>query len=207
MLEKEKNPSIYIPLVSNALNAAHVIFSTIGYTGVMVRESLSLLMEVEFHLLQWELPEDTRIQICNFLDEHLPSMCSEHRDYSMDNSAIRKMISGYADLDTGGCDNPLVSDRWAYLLGEDLDDSLTEYGYVKVVVKTLPNSPSGRRSFLFVTDQDSEFDYFVHRRNTDLTLQKFNEIRQGDVLSIRPGTPEGSGRAIPVIDAVLLSDS
>ncbi len=165
-------------------------FKLDGYMPETVHEGFRALDRLCRMEARTQLTEESILLVANFLDAHLPAMCGSSNEYSLGDEFIKELVSRFQL--GGNNDNPLRKERWSDLVifGQVEDQALSGFGYVSArITKRMP-------SYFFAQALEGSSAYFVHRAATDLSISRFADLKDGQLVQILPSdVPPEAGRA------------
>jgi cold shock CspA family protein len=172
-----------------------------GYLPDVVHEGFHAIERLEKLGRRRVLSHDEAALCAGLLDRHLPAMCGNHRDYSLSDSGIVRLVICFRDLPTSGT-NPLKDARWSELIdfGEEGDSVLAGAGYERARITQVVAA----RGFAFARTLDGSRDFFVHKSATDSEAD-FVTLRAGRLVSVLADDSSGAsvGRAWPAKHVML----
>ena len=166
--------------VSEIIQSLSEGFRLDGYLPDTVHEGFRALDRLYRMESRSQLTQDSLKVTSIFLDAHLPAMCGSSNEHSLSDDFIKELILRFRSQ--GGADNPLNADRWSDLVifGEAQDKALANVGYISSRITKV------KESYLFAQAIESAAAFFVHRAATELSPQKFNGLKEGQLLHILP---------------------
>lgn len=172
-----------------------------GYLPDVVHEGFHALERLERLGLRRLLSPDDVALCADFLDRHLPTMCANHRDYSLSDAWVVAFIGCFRDLTCSG-PNPLKRARWSELVdfGAVEDAALVDAGYQTARITRV----LAERGYAFARALDGSRDFYVNRSATGLSASDFEKILPGQLMSVLAAESPGpsSGRAWPAKHAM-----
>lgn len=174
-----------------------------GYLPEVIHEGFHAIERLERLGRRRSLSPDEVALCAGFLDRHLPAMCGNHRDYSLSDEGIARLIACFRELPCSGS-NPLRDSRWADLIasGEGGDSALASAGYETATITRVVAD----RDHAFARTLDGSRDFYLRRSASDLSAAEFSALRPGTLVSVLPADSAGSstGRAWPAKHVMLV---
>jgi hypothetical protein len=185
--------------VNEMLDCIDELFSCDGYAGATVHEAFKVIEEIVHHLRRRELSHACNMKLCTFADTHIVQMCTEHREWSIDDANVRQWLALFAALNCGGA-NPLLAPRWVHIL-EVREEDPERPRYISARVYSRPTAIDGTyHPYLFAAADDGT-EYFVGQRCTSIQRDEFAQIEDGETLFVLPADEWDEGKTRPVKDA------
>jgi cold shock CspA family protein len=195
-------PAERVEAVRSLVECLDETFRLDGYLPDVVHEGFHAIERLEKLGRRRVLSVDEVGLCAGFLDRHLPAMCGNHRDYSLSDDGIVRLVTCFRDLPCSGS-NPLKDARWAELIdfGEEGDAALASAGYETAKITRVVAD----RGYAFARTLDGSRDFYVHRSATDLSVADFTALRPGTLVSVLAAESAGSstGRAWPAKHVML----
>jgi cold shock CspA family protein/predicted transcriptional regulator len=187
-------PPARIEAVRAVVECLDDTFRLDGYPSDVVHEAFHAVERLE-KLARRRVLSPEEVALCaGLLDRHLPAMCGNHRDYSLSDEGIVRLVSCFRDLPCAGT-NALKDARWTELidLGNEDDSALGQAGYETAKITRV----MAERGFAFARALDGSRDFYIHRTATDLSPADFGMLRPGQLVSVLASASPGSttGRA------------
>lgn len=203
----ENEPSaIAEPLLLKSIRTMNMLFELDGITGIFANEGIKLIDDIVRNTLYWgHLSPTLAFESCQFVNNHLLTLVSVHRDYTEDDPEVSKWITILAKCDCDKQDNPLNQEIWSRFLRDgvyikDEEYELINIGYDIVNIYSRPNYSN---NFLFAKNDSGE-EFYVHRDNLNGNDITWRGLKIGDRLAIIRGNVLDRDKAIPVREAKIV---
>jgi len=208
----ENDPESVEKALSGAVDVLSEVFALDGYVGVFVAEGMKLLEQLVYVAKNKQgLSNEAKLKFTTFVDQHLVSMCQEHKSLTLDSPDVLQWVKKLSALSIEGSHNPLTSERWN-LLGttnatELNTDIKLDSNWLCVSVYYRPTADGNgiHKPFLFAQSKQNQ-QYQVRSNKMDSADKVWETIQVGDELEILPDEKAllKEGQARPVIRARLL---
>jgi hypothetical protein len=195
-------PSERTEAVRSLVECLDETFRLDGYLPDVIHEGFHAVERLEKLGRRRMLSLEEAALCAGLLDRHLPGMCGNHRDYSLSDDGIVRLVTCFRDLPCLGS-NPLKDARWSELVdfGDGGDAALANAGYETARITRVVAD----RGYAFARALDGSRDFFVRRSAMELAAEDFTALRPGTLVSVLPGETSGSsgGRAWPAKHVML----
>lgn len=171
--------------LTEAINELSVLIADVGYPAPVIVEGMKLIEQLAFRAEKDPPPSEKMAStVIGFVSEHLPTIATLHRDWTLDSPVVQKWLSALARIEGAEPIARLEQESEAPVPG--LSSSLGPDSF-SATVYYIPNSKLRHPTFLFASDAEDR-QYFVHRDVFDGTDAQWNGIRQGACLFVQPAS-------------------
>jgi len=209
---EQNDPESVEKALSGAVDVLSEVFALDGYVGVFVAEGMKLLEQLVYAAKNKQgLSKEAKLKFTTFVDQHLVSMCKEHKSLTLDSPDVLQWVKELSELSIEGSQNPLTSDRWNLLRTTNATELNTDIkldsNWLCVSVYYRPTAYDNgiHKPFLFAQSKENQ-QYQVRSNKMDSADKVWETIQVDDELEILPDEKAllKEGQARPVLNARLL---
>ncbi|NJK66492.1 MAG: ATP-binding protein [Microcoleus sp. CSU_2_2] len=209
---EQNDPESVEKALLGAVDVLSEVFALNGYVGVFVAEGMKLLEQLVYAAKNKQgLSKEAKLKFTTFVDQHLVSMCQEHKTLKLDSPDVLQWVKELSAISIEGSQNPLTSERWNLLWtinGTELNTDIkldSNWLCVSVYYRPTADGNGIHRPFLFAKSKENQ-QYQVRSNKMDSADKVWEKIQVGDELEILPDEKAilKEGQARPVLNARLL---
>lgn len=191
--------------LAEATKELTALIADVGYPVPVIVEGMKLIEQLAFRAEKDPPPSrEMASLIIRFVSDHLPTVASLHRDFTLDSPVVQTWLSALSRLEGSEPISRLGQEPPDREIDSSRPDQVDQF---PVTVYHIPHSKRGEAhpTFLFASDAQ-DHQYFVHRDVFDGSDSEWNGIRQGVLLLVQPAPASlrGAGRAWPVKYACIM---